>query len=52
MAMNYRIPGGSGIEVSTYCLGTWMPGSAGNPGHDDRIRIIQVIQRPGWRAVW
>jgi aryl-alcohol dehydrogenase-like predicted oxidoreductase len=34
MAMNYRILGGTGIEVSAYCLGTMMFGAAGNPDHD------------------
>lgn len=40
--MRYRILGGSGIEVSTHCLGTMMFGSAGNRDHDDSIRIIHT----------
>ncbi|MFI6316785.1 aldo/keto reductase [Nonomuraea sp. NPDC050556] len=40
--MRYRILGGTGIEVSTYCLGTMMFGSVGNPDHDDSIRIIHT----------
>ncbi|WP_406365002.1 aldo/keto reductase [Streptomyces sp. NBC_01546] len=38
--MRYRVLGGTGIEVSTYCLGTMMFGSIGNPDHDDCARII------------
>ncbi|MER7368273.1 aldo/keto reductase [Nonomuraea wenchangensis] len=40
--MRYRILGGTGIEVSTYCLGTMMFGAAGNPDHDDSIRVIHT----------
>ncbi|MEV5504691.1 aldo/keto reductase [Nonomuraea fuscirosea] len=40
--MRYRILGGTGIEVSTQCLGTMMFGAAGNPDHDDSIRIIHT----------
>ncbi|MEV0999548.1 aldo/keto reductase [Nonomuraea sp. NPDC050202] len=40
--MRYRILGGTGIEVSTHCLGTMMFGSAGNPDHDDSIRVIHT----------
>jgi aryl-alcohol dehydrogenase-like predicted oxidoreductase len=45
--MRYRILGGTGIEVSAYCLGTMMFGAlggaaAGNPDHDDCIRIIHA----------
>lgn len=38
--MRYRVLGGTGIEVSTYCLGAMMFGSIGNPDHDDCARII------------
>jgi aryl-alcohol dehydrogenase-like predicted oxidoreductase len=38
--MRYRVLGGTGIEVSTYCLGAMMFGSVGNPDHDDCVRII------------
>ncbi|MEV4083260.1 aldo/keto reductase [Nonomuraea fuscirosea] len=40
--MRYRVLGGTGIEVSTHCLGTMMFGAAGNPDHDDSIRIIHT----------
>ncbi|MGA4995077.1 aldo/keto reductase [Nonomuraea bangladeshensis] len=40
--MRYRILGGTGIEISTYCLGTMMLGAAGNPDHDDSIRVIHT----------
>ncbi|MFC5819204.1 aldo/keto reductase [Nonomuraea harbinensis] len=45
--MRYRILGGTGIEVSTHCLGTMMFGSAGNPDHDDSIRIIHAALDQG-----
>jgi aryl-alcohol dehydrogenase-like predicted oxidoreductase len=38
--MRYRTLGQTGIRVSPYCLGTMMFGSAGNPDHEDSIRII------------
>ncbi|GAB4054100.1 aldo/keto reductase [Catellatospora paridis] len=38
--MRYRALGRTGIEVSTYCLGTMMLGNVGNPDHDDCARII------------
>ncbi|GAA1649823.1 aldo/keto reductase [Catellatospora bangladeshensis] len=38
--MRYRTLGRTGIDVSTYCLGTMMLGSVGNPDHDDCTRII------------
>ena len=40
--MNIRTLGLTGIQVSTYCLGTMMFGSAGNPDHDDCIKIIHT----------
>ncbi|MGR6914262.1 aldo/keto reductase [[Actinomadura] parvosata] len=45
--MRYRILGGTGIEVSAYCLGTMMFGAAGNPDHDDSIRIIHTALDQG-----
>jgi aryl-alcohol dehydrogenase-like predicted oxidoreductase len=42
MTMNYRTLGGTGIEVSTHCLGAMMFGSVGNPDHDESIRIIHA----------
>jgi aryl-alcohol dehydrogenase-like predicted oxidoreductase len=47
MAMNYRILGGTGIEVSAYCLGTMMFGADGNPDHDDCARIIHAALDQG-----
>ncbi|WP_049872110.1 aldo/keto reductase [Catenulispora acidiphila] len=38
--MNYRVLGATGIEVSTYALGTMMFGKIGNPDHADGERII------------
>ena len=38
--MRHRVLGGTGIEVSTYCLGAMMFGSVGNPDHDECLRII------------
>ncbi|GGR01585.1 aldo/keto reductase [Streptomyces pilosus] len=40
--MRYRVLGGTGIEVSAYCLGTMMFGAVGNPDHDDSVRIIHA----------
>ena len=38
--MQYRTLGKTGIKVSPYCLGAMMFGTAGNPDHDEGIRII------------
>src|ERR1041384_8179199 len=40
MTMHYRVLGATGIEVSTYALGTMMFGKIGNPDHADSARII------------
>ncbi|WP_329005354.1 aldo/keto reductase [Kribbella sp. NBC_00709] len=45
--MRYRTLGGTGIEVSEYCLGTMMFGAAGNPDHEDCIRIINTALDQG-----
>ncbi|MFB7556880.1 aldo/keto reductase [Streptomyces brevispora] len=45
--MRYRTLGRTGIEVSTYCLGTMMFGSVGNPDHEDSIRIIHAAMEAG-----
>ncbi|MCI0686199.1 MAG: aldo/keto reductase [Sporichthyaceae bacterium] len=45
--MHYRPLGGTGIEVSAYCLGTMMFGSVGNPDHDDSVRIIHTALDQG-----
>jgi aryl-alcohol dehydrogenase-like predicted oxidoreductase len=42
MTMKYRTLGGTGIQVSAYCLGTMMFGADGNPDHDDCARIIHA----------
>src|SRR6185437_1729780 len=47
MTMSYRILGGTGIEVSGYCLGTMMFGSVGNPDHDDCVKIIHAALDSG-----
>jgi aryl-alcohol dehydrogenase-like predicted oxidoreductase len=41
-AVNIRELGRTGIQVSSYCLGSMMLGSAGNPDHDDCTRIIHA----------
>ncbi|GAA4983151.1 aldo/keto reductase [Kitasatospora paranensis] len=45
--MRYRVLGGTGIEVSTHCLGTMMFGSVGNPDHEDCIRIVHAALDQG-----
>ncbi|MEU4193274.1 aldo/keto reductase [Kribbella sp. NPDC026611] len=45
--MHYRTLGGTGIEVSAHCLGAMMFGAAGNPDHDDSIRIIHTALDQG-----
>ncbi|GAB3809980.1 aldo/keto reductase [Micromonospora zhanjiangensis] len=49
--MRYRTLGGTGIEVSAYCLGTMMfqagDGSQVNPDHDDCVRIIHAALDQG-----
>jgi len=47
MTMSYRVLGGTGIEVSAYCLGAMMFGSVGNPDHDDCVRIIHAALDQG-----
>ena len=38
--MEYRPLGGTGVTVSQLCLGAMMFDAAGNPDHDDVIRIV------------
>ena len=38
--MEYRILGGTGIRVSTHCLGTMTFGAWGNQDHDECIRTV------------
>ncbi|MEO3782831.1 aldo/keto reductase [Actinocorallia sp. B10E7] len=45
--MRYRVLGGTGIEVSTYCLGTMMFGAVGNPDHDDCVRVVHAALDQG-----
>ncbi|MFI6349972.1 aldo/keto reductase [Streptomyces sp. NPDC050560] len=45
--MRYRALGGTGIEVSTYCLGTMMFGFIGNSDHDDCARIVHAALDEG-----
>ncbi|MEU0549100.1 aldo/keto reductase [Micromonospora sp. NPDC005979] len=49
--MRYRTLGGTGIEVSTHCLGTMMFGAVGNPDHDECVRIIHTAIDSGVNAV-
>jgi aryl-alcohol dehydrogenase-like predicted oxidoreductase len=45
--MRTRTLGGTGLEVSTYCLGAMMFGGWGNPDHEDSIRIIHAALEAG-----
>jgi aryl-alcohol dehydrogenase-like predicted oxidoreductase len=45
--MRMRTLGGTGIRVSAYCLGAMMFGSAGNPDHEECIRIIHTALDAG-----
>jgi aryl-alcohol dehydrogenase-like predicted oxidoreductase len=45
--VRYRILGGTGIEVSVHCLGAMMLGAAGNPDHEDCVRIIHAALDQG-----
>jgi aryl-alcohol dehydrogenase-like predicted oxidoreductase len=38
--VEYRKLGGTGMEVSSLCLGAMMFGAWGNPDHEDSVRII------------
>ncbi|MGZ8662533.1 MAG: aldo/keto reductase [Actinomycetota bacterium] len=40
--MEYRTLGGTGVRVSTHCLGTMMFGASGNPDVEDCVRIIHA----------
>ncbi len=40
--MRFRTLGGTGMRVSTYCLGAMMFGPRGNPDHDECARIIHT----------
>ncbi|QDQ09234.1 aldo/keto reductase [Streptomyces spectabilis] len=45
--MRYHALGGTGIEVSSYCLGTMMFGFVGNPDHEDCARIVHAALDEG-----
>jgi aryl-alcohol dehydrogenase-like predicted oxidoreductase len=45
--VRYRVLGGTGIEVSAYCLGAMMFGHAGNADHADCIRILHAALDQG-----
>lgn len=45
--MRHRVLGGTGMEVSPYCLGTMMFGSVGNRDHDDCVRITHAALDAG-----
>ena len=47
MILRYRPLGGTGIQVSTYCLGTMMFGADGNRDHDECTRIIHAALDEG-----
>ncbi|MFH8565685.1 aldo/keto reductase [Streptomyces sp. NPDC017988] len=45
--MRHRVLGGTGMEVSPYCLGTMMFGHVGNADHDDCARIVHAALDEG-----
>src|SRR5262249_9578831 len=47
MTLRYRPLGGTGIEVSTYCLGAMMFGAEGNPDYDECTRMIHTALDAG-----
>jgi aryl-alcohol dehydrogenase-like predicted oxidoreductase len=47
MTFRYRPLGGTGIEVSSYCLGAMMFGSEGNTDTDECIRMIHTALDAG-----
>jgi aryl-alcohol dehydrogenase-like predicted oxidoreductase len=47
MTLRYRPLGGTGIEVSSYCLGAMMFGSEGNRDHDECIGMIHTALDAG-----
>jgi aryl-alcohol dehydrogenase-like predicted oxidoreductase len=47
MALNYRPLGGTGIQVSSYCLGTMALGADGNPDHGECAGIIAAALEAG-----
>lgn len=47
MTLRYRPLGRTGMQVSTYCLGTMMFGADGNADHDECARIIHAALDAG-----
>ena len=47
MTMTYALLGRTGMTVSRFALGTMMFGAAGNPDHDECIRIIHTALERG-----
>jgi aryl-alcohol dehydrogenase-like predicted oxidoreductase len=45
--MRFRTLGGTGMRVSSYCLGAMMFGSRGNPDHGDCVRMIHAALDAG-----
>src|SRR5947209_10997579 len=45
--MEYRVLGRTGITVSTYCLGTMMFGSWGNPDADECVAMVDAALDAG-----
>lgn len=45
--MRYRKLGRTGMDVSAYCLGAMMFGQAGNPDHDECIRMVHTALDAG-----
>ncbi|WP_328969718.1 aldo/keto reductase [Streptomyces sp. NBC_00239] len=45
--MRYRVLGGTGMQVSAYCLGTMMFGAVGNPDHEESVRVIHAALDAG-----
>src|ERR1700683_4019610 len=45
--MRMRTLGGTGIKVSSYCLGAMMFGAWGNTDHEDSLRIIHAARDAG-----
>ncbi|MGD0439777.1 MAG: aldo/keto reductase [Acidimicrobiales bacterium] len=45
--MRYRTLGGTGIQVSAYCLGAMMLGEWGNKDHEDGVRIVHAALEAG-----
>jgi aryl-alcohol dehydrogenase-like predicted oxidoreductase len=49
--MQYRTLGGTGVKVSSLCLGAMMFGAWGNPDHDDCVAIIRMALDAGVNAI-